>query len=115
MNGYTNPNAANMGNFGANKNYMMHGNNSHVNLNELLPEDPYKQQQKSKWVKESEENHRRKQQHISAQQQQFVPDSFKNSSSNMFVDVNIQTTNPNKTMLPKQAQQRHQHNPQQQQ
>ena len=89
MNGYNNPNLARMGNFGANKNYMAAHSSSvnEVNVNDLLPEDPYKPKQQSRWVKESEKNHQHKQQQIAAEQSLFVPDSFKKSGS---MNVHIQ-------------------------
>lgn len=116
MNGYNNPNVSRMGNFGAKKNYMKADDHSNdVNINDLLPEDPYKKQKQSRWVNESENKHQLHQQKLAKEESLFVPESFKQSGS---INLGLQTTkndaNSNKNAslaktktMPQQRQQQH--------
>eukprot|EP00484_Ammonia_sp_Unknown_P019055 CAMPEP_0197029952 /NCGR_PEP_ID=MMETSP1384-20130603/9296_1 /TAXON_ID=29189 /ORGANISM="Ammonia sp." /LENGTH=418 /DNA_ID=CAMNT_0042459215 /DNA_START=57 /DNA_END=1313 /DNA_ORIENTATION=- len=90
MNGADNPNANRMAGFGKGKNYMKAGNDKGgVNVADILPKDPYAQSNNdrtAKWIKESEEKHKQRQAQIAAEQEQFVPESFKKSGA-MNLDI----------------------------
>eukprot|EP00486_Rosalina_sp_Unknown_P007050 CAMPEP_0201566698 /NCGR_PEP_ID=MMETSP0190_2-20130828/6688_1 /ASSEMBLY_ACC=CAM_ASM_000263 /TAXON_ID=37353 /ORGANISM="Rosalina sp." /LENGTH=364 /DNA_ID=CAMNT_0047985769 /DNA_START=70 /DNA_END=1161 /DNA_ORIENTATION=- len=90
MNGEVNPNADKMGGFGSGKNYMQAGGGGGgVNMADLLPKDPFQQQheeENSRWNTQSKQAHAQKQAQLQAEQDQFVPESFKRGGA-MNLDI----------------------------